>query len=158
MLRETLHKSGKAGIGKIAIRTRQHLAALVAREEALILVLLRFADELRDEADLDLPTTNLEKLGVTRKEVAMAEQLVNSMVSDFEPKKYVDVYRRDVLRLIEKKVKAGQVNQVPQVTEREGEARVATNVIDLSTCSPRASKAARHPKRQRPISPRPHRS
>ena len=132
LLRETLRRSDKAGIGKIVIRTRQHLAAVLARDKALILVLLRFADELRDERDLDLPETNLTKLGVTPKEVQMAEQLVASMVTDFEPKKYVDEYRRDLTRLIQRKVKAGEVNEVPEAAEAR-EPKPAANVIDLSS-------------------------
>ena len=132
LLRETLRRTDKAGIGKIVIRTRQHLAALVARDKALILVLLRFADELRDERDLDLPETNLSKLGVTPKEIQMAEHLVESMVADFEPKKYIDEYRRDLTRLIQRKVKAGEVNQVPEGGEAR-EPKPAANVIDLSS-------------------------
>ncbi len=131
LLRETLRRTGKAGIGKVVIRTRQHLAAVVARDKALILVLLRFADELRDEGDLDLPATNLAKLGVTSKEVAMAERLVEGMASKFEPKKYVDEYRRDLMKLIARKVKAGEVNQVPEV-EEEAPAKPKNNVIDLA--------------------------
>src|SRR5262245_7734565 len=59
LLRETLRRTGKAGIGKVVIRTRQHLAAVVAADKALLLILLRFADELRDTADLDLPERSL---------------------------------------------------------------------------------------------------
>lgn len=132
LLREVLHRSDKAGIGKIVIRSRQHLAALVARERSLILVLLRFADELRDERDLDLPETSLTKLGVTSKELKMAEELVQHMVVDFDPKKYVDEYRRDLLRLIERKVKAGEVNQVPETGETRSP-KPRSNVIDLSS-------------------------
>jgi len=133
LLRETLKRTGKAGIGKIVIRTRQHLAAVVARDKALILVVLRFASELRDEADLDLPETNLSKLGVSSKEVAMAEQLVKSLDEPhFDPKKYVDEYRRDLHRLIASKVKAGEINQVPEVEEPRRE-KTTTNVIDLSS-------------------------
>jgi DNA end-binding protein Ku len=132
LLRETLRRSDKAGNGKIVIRTRQHIAAHLARDNAQNLVLLRFADELRDERELDLPETNLSKLGVTPKEVQMAEQLVASMVTDFEPKKYVDEYRRDLTRLIQRKVKAGDVNQVPEGGEPRAP-KPAANVIDLSS-------------------------
>jgi DNA end-binding protein Ku len=133
LLRETLKRTGKAGIGKIVIRTRQHLAAVVARDKALVLVVLRFASELRDEADLDLPETNLSKLGISSKEVAMAEQLVKSLDEPrFDSKKYVDEYRRDLHRLIASKVKAGEINQVPEETTEHRE-KPATNVIDLSS-------------------------
>jgi DNA end-binding protein Ku len=133
LLRETLRKTGRAGIGKIVIRTRQHLAAVVARDKALVLVVLRFLDELRKEDDLDLPDTNLGKLGVSSKEVAMAEQLVESMAGEFQPKRYVDEYRRDLMKLIRRKVKAGEVNQIPTVEKGSAERPRATNVIDLSS-------------------------
>lgn len=133
LLRETLRKTGKAGVGKIVIRTRQHLAAIVARDKALILVVMRFFDELRKEDDLDLPETNLAKLGVSQKEAAMAEQLVESMASEFKPQKYVDDYRRDLMKLIQRKVKAGEVNQIPTTAEEKAERPRTTNVIDLSS-------------------------
>jgi len=132
LLRETLRRTGKAGIGKIVIRSRQHLAAVVARDKALLLVVLRFADEVRDEKDLDLPETNLNKLGVTPKEVAMAEQLVEAMVGKFEADKYEDEYRRDLMRLINRKVKAGEVNQIPGTTEEKESRPKTSNVIDLA--------------------------
>ena len=83
LLRATLEKTGKAGVGKIVIRTRQHLAAVVALEEALVLVILRFADELRDTKGLDLPSKSLKTIGVTAKELSMAEQLVQGLSEDF---------------------------------------------------------------------------
>jgi DNA end-binding protein Ku len=132
LLREVLHRTGKAGIGKIVIRTRQHLAAVVAREKVLLLVLLRFSDELRDESDLELPETSLAKLGVSQKELHMAEQLVEGMVAEFKPEKYVDEYRRDLTKLIAKKVKAGDVNRVPDGVETKRQRVEGTNVIDLA--------------------------
>lgn len=144
LLRETLRRTGKAGIGKIVIRSRQHLAAVVARDKALILVLLRFADELRDERDLDLPDTNLSKLGVTPKEVTMAEQLVEGMAAEFEPKKYVDAYRRDLMKLIARKVKAGEVNQIPAAAE-EPAPKPKNNVIDLASLLANSLSAGRKP-------------
>jgi len=133
LLRAALQKTGKAGVGKIVIRTRQHLAAVVARDKALVLVVLRFLDELRKEDDLDLPETNLGKLGVSSKEVAMAEQLVTSMSAEFQPKKYVDEYRRDLMKLIQRKVKAGEVNQMPTSEKEKVERPRAPNVIDLAS-------------------------
>lgn len=133
LLREVLHRTGKAGIGKIVIRTRQHLAAVVAREKVLLLVLLRFAEELRDESDLDLPETSLTKLGVTPKELQMAEQLVEGMVEKFHPEKYVDEYRRDLLKLIAKKAKAGEINQVPEGVETKRRKVEGAKIIDLAS-------------------------
>lgn len=169
LLRETLRKTGKAGIGKIVIRTRQHLAAVVARDKALVLVLLRFLDELRKEDDLDLPETQLSKLGVSPKEVAMAEQLVAHMAGEFEAEKYVDEYRRDLMKLIQRKVKAGELNQIRKPEGESTERARAPNVIDLASLlakslsggKPQATKAAESaknggaPKRRHATTPKP---
>ncbi len=114
LLRAALERSGKAGIGKVVIRTRQHLAAVVAEDDALLLVLLRFADELRPAKGLDLPSKNLKSLGITPKELSMAERLIDGMESKFEPEKYEDDYRRDLKRLIQRKIKAGELNTIPE--------------------------------------------
>lgn len=132
LLRETLRRTGKAGIGKVVIRTRQHLAAVVAQERALVLILLRFSDELRDDKELELPATNLKTLGITPKELQMAERLVSGMVGAFEPEKYEDEYRRDLTRLIQRKAKAGEVNTVPETSKRKSKPAPAANIIDLA--------------------------
>jgi DNA end-binding protein Ku len=131
LLREVLKRTGKAGIGKVVIRTRQHLAAVVARDKALLLVIMRFADELRDEKGLDLPDTSLKTLGITPKELAMAERLVSGMVDEFQPKKYRDDYRRDLQKLIQRKVKAGEVNTLPE-SKPKSKPAPAPKVIDLA--------------------------
>ena len=120
---------------RVVLRTRQHLCAVVAHEKALLLVLLRFADELRKESDLDLPETNLKKLGVTAQELSMAEKLVEGLSGEFKPEKYEDDYRHDLMQLIRKKVKAGKVNDISEDDETETpepEAKGA-KVIDLAS-------------------------
>lgn len=118
LLREALERTDRAGIGKVVIRTRQHLAAVIARDEALLLVLLRFSDELRSSKDLELPGANLKTLGITPKELSMAERLIEGMSAKFEPEKYEDDYHRDLMRLIQRKVKAGELNTLPEATKR----------------------------------------
>ncbi len=132
LLRETLRRTGKAGIGKIVIRTRQHLAAVIAHERALLLVLLRFADELKPESDLDLPELSLKKLGLSSKELAMAEQLVEGMAETFDPEKYGDDYRRDLMKLIQRKVKAGEINSLPEATKQKARRPSSPRAIDLA--------------------------
>lgn len=132
LLRQALHKTGKAGVGKVVIRTRQHLAAVIAHEKVLLLVLLRFADELRKESELTLPETNLKKLGVSPKEVAMAEKLVLGMSESFNPKQFEDDYRRDLMKLIHKKARAGELNSVPEKTTKKRKAEPTAKIIDLA--------------------------
>lgn len=132
LLRAALERSGKAGIGKVVIRTRQHLAAVVARDEALLLVLLRFADELRSTKGLELPSTSLKTLGITPKELSMAERLIDGMQSKFEPEKYEDEYRRDLMRLIQRKVKAGELNTIPEAGSKPRAKPPAPAAVDLA--------------------------
>jgi DNA end-binding protein Ku len=109
LLRETLRRTGKAGIAKVVIRTRQYLAAVVPQDDVIVLNLLRFEDELRATDDLELPHG---KAGVTDKEIQMAERLVEGMVDEWEPERYRDDYRTDVMKMIEKRVESGETEEV----------------------------------------------
>jgi DNA end-binding protein Ku len=132
LLRETLRKTGKAGVGKVVIRTRQHLAAIVPHDKVLVLMVLRFPEEIRDESELDLPDGNLKKLGVTPKEIAMAEKLVDGMSERFVPEHYEDDYRRDLMKLIQRKVKAGEVNSLPEPGAKKRRVETGAKIIDLA--------------------------
>ena len=130
LLREVLKKTGKVGIAKVVLRTRQHLAALISQGPLLVLNTLRYPHELRDPSQLDLPQTNGKKRDISSQEIKMAEQLVETMIAEWQPEKYRDEYHDDLLELIEKKVKAGQTKDVEPVAElprpkREGK------VIDM---------------------------
>jgi len=109
LLRETLRKTGKVGIARVAVRTREHVAVVGVRENALVLYLLRFADEIR-------PPKALENVGgkgraaVTPKEIQMAERLVEDLTSPWEPEAYKDDYVDDVKKLVKKKIEAGEVH------------------------------------------------
>jgi DNA end-binding protein Ku len=126
LLRETLRRTGKVGIAKVVIRTRQYLAAVVARGDVMTLELMRYAHELRAPDDLDIPHG---KAGVTDREVDMAERLVEGMVAAWEPEKYKDTYRNDVMKMIEKRAKAGQLESSPEPAPKPEKPR--NNVIDL---------------------------
>jgi DNA end-binding protein Ku len=126
LLRDTLHKAGKAGVATVVIRTRQYLAALVAQDEVLLLNTLRYTEELRAAKDLDLP--KFPK--VTSKEMDLALRLVEDMAGKWEPEKYKDTYREDLLKRIEEKVKKGQTEEITQ-PEKEGREGKGGNVIDL---------------------------
>jgi DNA end-binding protein Ku len=106
LLRETLRRSGKVGIAKVVIRTRQYLAAVVPVDDAIVLNLMRFQDELRDASELDLPSG---KQGVTEKELQMAQRLVAAMVGKWDPESYRDDFRVDVKAMIDDRVAAGQL-------------------------------------------------
>lgn len=114
LLREALRRTRKVGIAKVVIRTRERLAAVMPSGEALVLNLLRFSHELRDTDELDLPAKKDTAAAVQPRELAMAERLVGEMASAWEPEKYKDEYRDDVMKLIEKKVKSGKTTIVAE--------------------------------------------
>jgi DNA end-binding protein Ku len=119
LLRDTLRETNKVGIAKVVIRARQHIAALVPRGEALALELLRFADEIRDRHELELPESDASQLGVSALEKQMAEQLVEGMTRPLDLGQFKDEYRDDLLRIIEEKAQRGDVNVVTEPTAVE---------------------------------------
>ena len=131
LLREVLKRSGKAGVAKLVLRTRQHLCAVIPHGKALSLLVLRFADELRNTSDLELPEENLKKLGITNKELEMAEKLVTGMVDKWQPERYRDDYRKDLLALIAARAKAGEVNSVAKEPGKRPRPPTAAKVVDL---------------------------
>jgi DNA end-binding protein Ku len=126
LLRETLRRTGKVGIAKVVIRTREYLAAVVARGEVLTLELMRYAHELRDPDDLEVPRG---KEGVTDREIDMAERLVEGMVSAWDPEKYKDTYRADVMKMIDKRVEAGDLEASSEPVAKAEKPK--NNVVDL---------------------------
>jgi DNA end-binding protein Ku len=125
LLRDTLEKAGKAGIASVVIRTKQYLAALVAQDELLVLNTLRYADELKDPAELEIP-----KAKVTAKELDMAMRLVEDMADEWHPDKYKDTYKDDLLKRIKEKVKAGETEEITE-PEKEPRKEKSADVIDL---------------------------
>lgn len=128
LLRETLRRTRKVGIAKVVIRTKEYLSAVVARDDLIVLEILRFAHELRDTGDLDVPR-GLQ--GVSERELDMAERLVAGMVTDWEPERYKDTYYKDVMDVIKERVKAGQLEAAPEVPEEEERPAARSNVVDL---------------------------
>lgn len=126
LLRETLHKAGRIAIATVVIRTRQHLCALVPVGDGIIMNTLRYATEIRNPEDLKLPGDS----GLTDKELKMALSLVEEMSEEWNPQEYHDTYREDVLKLVEKKVKAGQTHTITAPSD-ESPAPKASNVVDL---------------------------
>ncbi|MDO8879618.1 MAG: Ku protein [Coriobacteriia bacterium] len=129
LLRETLRRTGRVGVAKVVIRTRQHLCALRAAGPMLLVEVLRWPYQLRSAADFDLPAEDLDSLGVTEAELGMAEQLVGSMVATWDPAQYTDTYRDDLLRLVEDKVEHGAVTTVAE--EPPEEAPAEGTVVDI---------------------------
>jgi len=123
LLREALSDGKKVGIAKVVIKTRQYLAGVKAMKDALVLELMHFAEELADAEKLNVP----KKTTVGKREKEMAEALVKSMTSKWDPKKYKDDYREALMEVIEEKVEAGG----EELEEKPKEKKTPTKVIDL---------------------------
>ncbi|MEZ2299482.1 Ku protein [Variovorax sp. RCC_210] len=134
LLRETLHRSGRVGVARVVIQTKQHLAVLVPTGPGLVLNLLRWGADIRPWADLPLPSEDVKKAGLSERELKMASQLVDNMSTDWDPDEFKDEFKDEILRLVDKKVKAGQTETVTQPEPEEssaGEGRGA-KIIDLT--------------------------
>lgn len=138
LLRQVLADTNKAGISKVIIRTRQHLAAVKANGNLLVLELMRFADELVSPSAITVPEAR--KSGA--RELAMASTLVKQMTEKWDPKRYTDDYRSALLKLIEKKRKSGGT-ELPETGEKP---KRATNVIDLAAVLQQSLDEASGPK------------
>ncbi|GMV25042.1 MAG: non-homologous end joining protein Ku [Phycisphaerae bacterium] len=154
LLRETLKESGKAGIAKVVIRTRQYIAALVPRGDALILNLLRYHAELRSLRDLKLPS-DAQSVGVTKAELKMARTLVASMEEKWKPDQYHDEYRQALMNWIQKKIDTGRTEPVAEGELPEEEAPAPINIMEalkrsLAHAEPRARTTQRKAPRKEP--------
>lgn len=131
LLRETLKQTGKIAIANVVIRTRQYVAALIPYKDVILMNTLRYPNELRDTDELDLPSSNLKTAGVGSREVEMARRLVEGMSAPWKPEEHRDTYHEDLLTLIEKRVQAGQTEEVIEPSKEEGKPRAKGEVIDL---------------------------
>jgi len=122
LLREALRASGRIAIAKLVIKTRQHLAAVKPQEKGLMLELMHFASELIDVDEFKMPTSHAPG----KKELQMAEALIDSMSDEWKPEEYVDEYREGLLKVIEEKVEHGG-KAAPKAARKAK----PTNVIDL---------------------------
>ena len=121
LLREAMRTTGSVGVGKLTMHQKQHLAAIKTVGDAMMLETMRFAKELVDTSALDFPSADL----VRPQELKMAAQLVSNLAEPFQPEKYTDDYRANLMKIIHAKMK-GQKVEVEEADTPE-----STKVIDL---------------------------
>jgi DNA end-binding protein Ku len=121
LLREAIRDSGRIGVAKFILRDAQHLAGVEVIDKAIVLSVMRFADELVDAGQLDFPSTE----SLRKPELEMAKALVNSLAAEWDPSKYTDQYRENLLRIIQGKLKGKEVELEPAAEPRQAE------VVDL---------------------------
>jgi DNA end-binding protein Ku len=121
LLREAIRASDRIGIAKIILRETQHLAALQVIGQALVLTMMRFADELADISAFTFPAAE----GVRPQELEMARALVESLAAGWEPAKYTDDYRENLMKVIRAKMK-GRAPKLAMTEEPQ-----SAEVVDL---------------------------
>jgi DNA end-binding protein Ku len=116
LLVDAMRESGKVGIGRVVLRSKQQLCALRPTGEALTLSTMLFGDEVLSPDRLD-ELESVNEAEASERELTMAQQLIDSLSSDFEPEKYHDEYRERVLDLIERKAAGEEIAIQPQAEE-----------------------------------------
>lgn len=130
LLREVLKKTGKVGIGRVVIRTKEYLAMVEPFEDALQLILLRFPQEVVDISEYNVPEGSATKWHITPKEMEMATTLLESMATEFNPDDYQDEFKERLSAVIKKRLKAK--GATTKVEDEEAPAHDATtNVVDF---------------------------
>ena len=142
LLRETLKATNKMAIATVVIRTRQYLAALIPSGNVIVLNTLRYKNELKPAKELEVPSSNLKASGVSPREVEMAKKLVDEMTDQWKPDKYRDTYHDDLMKLIDKRIKAGKTEVITESEANEKEEKPAKGkVIDLMALLKRSVQA-----------------
>lgn len=129
LLRETLKKTGKVGIARVVIRTREYMCAVMPEGDALVLILLRYPQELVELEEYKLPEGKPSDYRLAPKELEMAEQLIASMTSEWDPSQYQDEFRMRLSDIIKKRIKSS--GATTKYEEPEPHEDAATNVVDF---------------------------
>jgi DNA end-binding protein Ku len=131
LFREALRRTGRVAVATVVVKTRQHLAAILVQDRVLVLDVLRYASELRDPSRLRVPGPNLKALRVSDRELRMAERLITEMTGTWEPERYRDEYRDELMAFIKKRGRAGRLASAAE-PEEEPARRPRADVIDIA--------------------------
>lgn len=143
ILREALERSNKIGIAKVIISTKEYLAAVATYENALVLYLLHYEDEIRPLSEFDIPGEDYKKYKVNSKEIDIAKKLVESMTTKWNPEKYKDEYKLAVEKWVKEKIHhLPETHMKPRAVGVKHPAKVV-NFVDLLKQSLESNKGLR---------------
>ncbi len=131
LLRETLRTTGRIAIAQFVLRSTPHLVAVQAVGRALMMLTLRYADELRESKGLELPAAGLKEARVTAKEIDLAKRLIEDMSEKWEPASYHNDYHEELMGRIKEKIKKNETHEITAPADDDGGGR-PSNVIDLA--------------------------
>lgn len=124
LLREALKAMNKVGIARVVIRAREHLAAVKPNGDALVLELMHFADEMVDQSSLDFPAVE----NPPENEMKVARLLIDTMTAEFDPQRFHDKYREELLAMIEARA-AGKA--IPAGKPKAARSDKVVNLMDV---------------------------
>jgi DNA end-binding protein Ku len=143
LLTRAMEEQGKVAIARLVMRTKQYLAALRPKDGMLVMSTMVYADEVNDPAQLD-GVEDMHDVDVSERELRMAEQLIESLTEPFEPERYEDSYRNQVLELINRKA-AGEEEVVAAPAPAAEE-----KVVDLMAALEASVRDAKEARRRHP--------
>lgn len=127
LLRRVMEEMKMVAVGRIVLHKKQRLVAIMPDSDVLLLEVLRFQHEIASPRDVRPELSDKTHRNISKREVEMAEKLVEGMATKWQPEKYKDTYRDDILKMIERKIKTGHAvaGRAPQP------GRPNSNVSDL---------------------------
>ena len=153
LLLDAMRESGKVGIGRVVLRSKQQLCALRPAGEVLTLTTMLWGDEVLSPDRLD-ELDSITEAAATQRELTMAEQLIESLSADFEPDKYHDEYRERVLELIEAKASGQEIAVQPQAEEPAAApdlmAALEASLAAVRSDAPEPAPAPKRPRKRAP--------
>ena len=150
LLRQATKETGLVGIATIVLRDAQHLAALEVQGEAMVLTLMRYAEELVDIGEYHFPAAK----DIRKPELQMARTLVENLAGEWDPSQYKDEYRANLMKIIKAKMKGKEAHLVEHAEERPSEVvdlmeRLRQSLEGASAGKKKTAKAHKTPARAR---------
>lgn len=140
LLLEAMRETGKVAIARVVIRSKEQLVAIRPMGEALGMATMIFADEILPAERLD-EISEAAEVKTTKRELDIAKQLVDSLAGEFEPARYSDTYREEVLALIERKAQGEEIAVQPVLEEVAAPAPDLMSALKASLDAVRAREA-----------------
>jgi len=149
LLRDAMESTGRIGIAQVVIRSRGYLAALMPQGDALVLELLRYQQEIRDLSEFSLPSRKDPHLKVNKKELELAEQLIEGMTGKWNPATFHDEYRDALMKMIQQRIKTGKTVEGAEPAEESDEEPRTVNFMDMLKASVRKTAGKSRPAAKR---------
>jgi DNA end-binding protein Ku len=154
LLLEAMRDTNKVAIARVVIRSKEQLVAVRPMGDALGMATMLFADEVLPPDRID-ELADAAEVKTTKRELDVAKQLVESLAGDFEPEKYHDTYRADVLAMIERKAQGEEIAVQPAPEEISEPAPDLMSALKASLEAVRAREGDGAGKRRKPAAKKP---